>query len=83
MTVHDEVKDILVSTLQLGERGRTLTESSGLLGVLPEFDSMAVVSILTEIEERFGIVVEDDEIEARTFETIGTLSAFVRSKIQV
>ena len=30
-------------------------------GDLPEFDSMAIVSIITEIEENFGFVAEDDE----------------------
>lgn len=81
MNVAAEVRQILTSTLQLGSRGATLTESSGLLGVLPEFDSMAVVSVITELEERFGIVVDDDEIDASTFQTVGTLIAFVQSKV--
>lgn len=83
MQVIDQVKEILTSTLQLGERGKSLTASSGLLGVIPEFDSMAVVTVITAIEERFDIAVDDDDIEARTFETVGTLTAFVASKIGV
>ena len=81
MNVDDQINEILISTLQLADRRVRLTESSGLLGVMPELDSMAVVSIIGEIEERFGIVVEDDEIDASTFQTVGTLTAFVRRKL--
>jgi acyl carrier protein len=52
-----------------------------LLGSIPELDSMAVVTVITMIEERFGIVVDDDEISAETFETVGTLYDFVNAKL--
>lgn len=42
---------------------------------------MAVVSVLTAIEEEFGISVDDDEISASIFETVGSLVAFVESKL--
>jgi acyl carrier protein len=57
-----------------------LPAEAGLFGELPEFDSMAVVNVVTALEERFGIVVEDDEISAETFETVGALARFVDSK---
>lgn len=74
---------ILADTLQLGARAEALTVDSRLLGAIPEFDSMAVVTVLTMIEDEFGITVEDDEISADTFETLGTLVAFVESKAGV
>ena len=52
-----------------------------LLGAIPEFDSQAVVAILTAIEEQLGVVIEDDEITAEVFETVGTLVAFLEQKI--
>jgi acyl carrier protein len=52
-----------------------------LLGAIPELDSMAVVNLITALEEQFGITVDDDEIGAATFETLGSLSAFVEQKL--
>ena len=51
--------------------------STGLLGQLPELDSMAVVMIATEIENRFGFEIDNSEFTAEVFETLGTLAAFV------
>ncbi|MCW3798792.1 phosphopantetheine-binding protein [Sphingomonas sp. BN140010] len=48
-----------------------------LFGALPEFDSMAVANLLTGIEERFAVTIEDDEVEAEDFLTYGALLAFV------
>jgi acyl carrier protein len=78
----EEVKNILADVLSLGADARAgLNEHSGLLGSIPELDSMAVVNLITALEEQFGIVVDDDEISASTFETVGTLSAFVEQKL--
>jgi len=52
-----------------------------LLGGIPEFDSMAVVSVLTTIEEEYGIVIDDDEVSAEQFETFGALQDFVNAKL--
>jgi len=80
MSVLNDVKSILRDTLQLGDRADALTADTALLGSLPELDSMAVVAVITGIEEAFGIVVEDDEISAETFETVGSLCAFIDTK---
>jgi acyl carrier protein len=77
----DHIKAILDSTLNLGGRALTFTRETPLLGELPELDSMAVVMVLTGIEERFGIVIEDDEVSAETFETVGSLADFVDAKL--
>lgn len=81
MATIDEVKTVLVDTLQLGPRGAGIEATTSLLGSIPELDSMAVVNVITAIEERFGIVVADDEISANTFETLASLSAFVEQKL--
>ena len=73
--------DILRSTLQLGARADSFNESTPLLGSIPELDSMAVVAVLTAIEEQYGIVIEDDDVSAETFATVGTLASFTQSKI--
>lgn len=80
MVTSERLKRILNDTLQLGARADALTAQSRLLGSIPEFDSMAVVAVLTMIEDEFGITVDDDEVSAEVFETLGTLSSFVEGK---
>ncbi len=75
-----EVSTIVSEVLQLKGGPNSLTEESPLLGSIPEFDSMAVVAVLTSIEEVFGIIVDDDDIDASVFETIGTLTDFVKAR---
>ncbi len=74
------VRRILRDALQLGDKAERLTESSPLLGSVPELDSMAVVTVLTLIEEEFGISVADDDVSAETFATVGSLARFVADK---
>jgi acyl carrier protein len=57
-----------------------LTASTGLFGHLPELDSMAVAGLLTEIEDRLDIVIEDDEVDGEMLETYGALLGFVEAK---
>jgi acyl carrier protein len=76
----NEVKQVLIDVLSLGPSGEALDASSPLLGSLPELDSMAVVSLIGALEDRFGIEVDDDDISASTFETLGSLAAFVEQK---
>lgn len=81
MQAIEELKAVLAETLNLGERGKHLTAHSPLLGSLPELDSMAVIHLITALEDRFGISVEDDDISADTFETVGSLATFVENKL--
>ena len=70
----------LRSVLHLDAK-RPLDADSALLGSIAELDSMAVVSIITALEERFGIVVDDDDVDGRTFATVGSLTGFVQGKL--
>jgi acyl carrier protein len=81
VTVIEDVKAILGQTLQLGDRAARFEEKTPLFGSIPEFDSMAVVTVVAALEERFGIVIEDDEITEELFETVGAISRFVETKI--
>jgi acyl carrier protein len=75
------VRDIVSDTLGLGERGAALTAESPLLGAIPELDSMAVINLITALEEHYGFSIADDEISADIFETLGSLAALVRRKL--
>ena len=79
--VIDDVKVVLCDALQLGARGQAMNAATPLLGAIPELDSMAVVHVITALEDQFGIAVADDEMEAATFATLGSLSAFVEQKL--
>lgn len=77
----EEVKSVLAAALQLPDRGAALSGATRLLGGIPEFDSMAVVNVITALEDRFGIAVADDELSGDTFATVGSLAAFVEGKL--
>jgi len=81
INVEKEVAGILDQALSLNGRGMSLKPESLLLGAIPELDSMAVVTILTSLEDHFGFTVEDDEISADTFATLSTLTVFVEQKL--
>lgn len=81
MATIDQIKALLGEVLQLGGRTEALNAATSLLGSLPEFDSMAVATVITAIEERFDIFVEDDELSADIFMTVGTLTDFVDGKL--
>ena len=53
---------------------------TSLFGHLPELDSMAVAGLLTEMEDRLDIVIEDDEVDGELLETFGNLLAFAEAK---
>lgn len=76
-----EVKNILADVLSLGTAADALTAQSALLGAIPELDSMAVVQLIAAMEEQFGFSVDDDEIDAATFASVGSLTAFVERKL--
>lgn len=80
----DVIKEVLLTldeVLSLKGRATRFTRDDALLGAIPELDSMAVVSLITSLEDRFGIVVDDDEIDGNTFETVGSLVDFVAAKV--
>jgi len=73
-------KRILRDALSLGSRAEALSVESPLLGGMPEFDSLAVVTIVGMIEDELGISIDDDELSAEVFSTVGTLAEFVLRK---
>lgn len=82
---YDRIDATLRATLRdvlgLSEaRTATLNADTPLFGAMPELDSMAVAGLLTEIEERLGILIEDDEIDGEMLESFGALVRFVATK---
>ena len=80
--VETQMRALLRDALGLSqERVDGFDADTPLFGALPELDSMAVAGLLTEMEDRFGILIEDEDIDGDTFETFGSLVAFARAKI--
>ncbi len=77
------IKQLLIDTLSLDLQVDELHENTLLLGNIPEFDSMAIVSVITAIEEEFDFVADDDDLSAEVFETVGSLINFVESKLSI
>ena len=77
----DDVRKVVGSALQIGARVQNMEPGAPLLGAVPELDSIAVVNLITALEEHFGIAVADDEIGASTFETLGSLTQFIERKL--
>ncbi|MFK8027434.1 MAG: phosphopantetheine-binding protein [Gammaproteobacteria bacterium] len=78
----EQVLDVLAESLDGAAQIHQMNEEAPLLGAIPELDSMAIVGIITSIEERFGIVFDDDELDAEVFETVGTLKNQIVSKME-
>ncbi|WP_433532680.1 acyl carrier protein [Micromonospora sp. CA-263727] len=76
----DEVREVVVSVLGIEDRAAALDASTPLLDNLPELDSMAVLELVAAIEERFGFTVDDGDVSAELFETLGSLAAFVADR---
>jgi acyl carrier protein len=77
-----QLKGLIADVLGLDPaRAEAFTPESGLFGHLPELDSMAVASLLTEMEDRLGIVIDDDDVDGDMLETYGALLAFAKAKL--
>lgn len=81
MDVQREVLRVLDEVLSLGGRAASFNRDTALLGAIPELDSMAVVTLITTLEEQFGLVVADDDIDGDTFASVGALVDFVSAKL--
>jgi len=81
MKLLDEIIQIVIDVLMLEDQADDFNENTGLLGAIPEFDSVAVVSLVTALEEEFGCTFDDDELNADVFATIGSLTMVTEQKL--
>jgi len=77
-----ELKSIIADVLGIdAEQADEMVDDTGLFGHLPELDSMAVAGLLTEMEDRLEIVIEDDDVDGEMLETYGGLLEFAQGKL--
>lgn len=78
-----QLRQILTDVLGLKPgQADEFSADTGLFGHLPELDSMAVAGLLTEMEDRLDIIIEDDEVDGELLETYGALLAFAKAKLE-
>ena len=82
MVALQQVLDVLAESLDGAVELDQMSEEAPLLGAIPELDSMAIVGIITSIEDHFGITFDDDELDAEVFETVGTLRNQIIAKLE-
>ena len=81
MNIAQEVLRVVDEVLSLNGRSAAFNRNTPLLGAVPELDSMAVITLITTLEDQFGLVVDDDDIDGATFATVGSLTDFVSGKL--
>ena len=81
MNALPEIERFIVDELLLGETQVRLGPDEALVssGVL---DSMALLRLVSFLEERFSVVVEDGELIPTNFETLNKINAYVKMKSQ-
>lgn len=83
-TTEEAVRAVLVDVLALDPaRAAGFTAETVLFGSLPELDSMAVAGLLTELEDRLHIIIDDDEVDGEMLGSFGALVDFVDAKRKV
>lgn len=81
-SIDHKLRRVLTDVLGLKPgQAESFDADTGLFGHLPELDSMAVAGLLTEIEDRLDIVIEDDEVDGELLETFGNLRSFLEAKV--
>jgi acyl carrier protein len=78
----DDVKAVVVATLNIEDQADDLEPETGLYGNLAELDSLSVVRLIVALQKRFGIEIKIDEIAGDIFDTLGRLAAFVESRLR-
>jgi acyl carrier protein len=75
------VVEVLTRTLGIEDRADSITRGTRLFGELPELDSLGVVELAAALEDRFDIVIEDEDFTGEVFESVGTLTDFIDSRL--
>lgn len=79
--LENSVRELLSDVLGLSkDQVAAMNDDTELFGALPELDSMAVAGLLTEMEDRLDIMIDDDAVDGELFATFGNLVAFARTK---
>lgn len=80
--VEEAIRSILSDLLGISKsQVAEMDEDTELFGAVPELDSMAVAGLLTEMEDRLDIMIDDDDVDGELFATFGNLVSFAKAKV--
>lgn len=80
MSTSNLICDALYEVLSLDKKRIALDSDTALFGSLPELDSMSLMILIEELEQRFTIEIDEDDVSAENFATVASLTALVESK---
>lgn len=72
------IRDYIRDELNVGE-GASLTDDTPLWGGV--IDSVGLMSLITFIEENFGVEIDDEELTSTHFGTVSNIAALVDRKV--
>ena len=78
--IHNNVEG-LIKELYHQEDDASIAENFPVLGQDGVLDSVLALQLLLKIEERFGIVVGDDEIERENLASLASITKFIERKL--
>ncbi len=79
MSIEKEIKDFLKEHLLMEEEITGLTNDDSLLekGII---DSTGIIDLVSFIEERYGIKIDDEELLPENFDSLKAIGEFVETK---
>lgn len=78
-----ELKSLLAHTLGMSEVPPSWTDDMPLFGNIPDLDSMAIVGLITAIEEHFAVEFVNEDMTMDTFANLANLAAIVQGKLEL
>jgi acyl carrier protein len=80
MNTETAIKRFIVEEIMLGNAQTRIETDQSLLtsGIL---DSLALIRLINFLEEKFNVVIEDEDIVPDNFETIEALKIFLEDKV--
>lgn len=76
-----EIKDVVIGVLELGVDREQLDESVSLYSPMVGLDSLSLLHILVQIEKRFDIEIDDEDVMAAELSDVGSLVEMIRRAV--
>ena len=79
--ISDRIRDFVSSELMFEDSSAALSDDTPLLsGVI---DSLGLMQLISFIEEEFDVAIDDAEVTATNFRTVGDIQRLIEQKVQV
>jgi len=81
--IEDRIKELIVRVLEIKVDPAEILDDEKLFHGGLGLNSIATLELVAAIEETFGIRVEDEELTVALFESVASLSNFVKAKLDI